>query len=123
MVQIISVVTKEATENDLVKQCEIQVGKKCLSPEWKIYKNGDELISRDNTAAILIEVSEASAQVRLYSFKPTFAYVKTVAPYQYNLHTAIVPWEKGLGFVCFGQDEYKNGLKCRIGVVKVAPGQ
>lgn len=27
MVQIISLVTKEATENDLVKQCEIQVSK------------------------------------------------------------------------------------------------
>jgi hypothetical protein len=92
-----------------------------LSPEWRVYKNGDEVILQDDTAAILIEVSKTSPQIRLFHFKPIFTFIKTVAPYQYKLHTAIVPWEEGLGFVCSGEDEDGNSLKCRIGIVRVAP--
>ncbi|PTB34946.1 hypothetical protein M441DRAFT_356751 [Trichoderma asperellum CBS 433.97] len=124
MVQIISLVTIEVTENDLIKRCEKEVGKECLSPEWKDYKDGDEVILRDNTAAILVEVSETSAQIRFYHYGSTTKFLKTVAPYQYKLHTAIIPWEPGLGFVCYGEDEDSNGLKiyktCKIGIVKVA---
>lgn len=36
MVQIVSLVTKEVTENDLVKQCEIQVNRQLLNYR-KIY--------------------------------------------------------------------------------------
>lgn len=92
-----------------------------MSPKWKVYQHGDEVILQDNTAAILVEVSKTSAQIRLFRFKPTLKYLKTVAPYQYKRHTAIVPWEEGLGFVCFGQDDDKNSLKLKIGIVGVAP--
>ncbi|KAL7793612.1 hypothetical protein V8C37DRAFT_378456 [Trichoderma ceciliae] len=80
MVQIVSLVTADVTENELITQCEKQVGKKCLKPKWNNYKHGDEVILPDNTAAVLIEVSEASAQVRLFHYGETVMFLKTVAP-------------------------------------------
>lgn len=92
-----------------------------MSPEWKEYKDGDIVTFQDNTAAILVEVSKTSAQIRIYRVEPTFKYLKTVAPYQYKRHTAIVPWEEGLEFHCYGEDDYKNALKLKIGIIRVAP--
>lgn len=90
-------------------------------PDWKYYQHGEEAIFPNNTAAILIEVSETSAQVRLFHYGTTVTFLKTVAPLQYNLHTAIVPWEPGLGFICFGQSDNKESVKrCKIGIVKIA---
>ncbi|KAL7917330.1 hypothetical protein ACQKWADRAFT_307025 [Trichoderma austrokoningii] len=121
MLHIVSLVTTDVTENDLIMECEKQVGKKCSLPEWKDYKHGDEIILPSNTAAILIEVSKASAQVRLYHFGTRVTFLRTVTPLQYNLHTAIVPWEQGLGFVCYGENDVKEGVKiCKIGIVKAA---
>ncbi|KAL7932160.1 hypothetical protein V8C35DRAFT_308607 [Trichoderma chlorosporum] len=121
MLHIVSLVTAEVTENELIEQCEKETGKKCSMPEWKNYQHSQEVILPSNTAAILIEVSETSAQVRLFHFGTTVTYLKTVSPIQYNFHTAVIPWEQGLGFVCYGQSDKKGNVKtCKIGIVKVA---
>ncbi|KAM6483222.1 hypothetical protein HDV62DRAFT_318904 [Trichoderma sp. SZMC 28011] len=88
-------------------------------PDWRYYKHGEEVILPTGTAAILIEVSKASGQVRLFRYGTTATFLKTVAPLQYNLHTAIVPWEQGLGFICFGVNDDKSVKVCKIGIVKV----
>lgn len=87
-------------------------------PEWRYYQHGEEVRPPDDTAAILIEVSITSAQVRLFHFGTAVTFVKTIAPLQFNLHTVIVPWEQGLGFVCYGVNDNKK--ICKIGIVKVA---
>lgn len=54
------------------------------------------------------------------TYGTTVTFLKVVAPLQYNLHTAIVPWEQGLGFICFGQHDNVESVKvCKIGIVKV----
>ncbi|KAK0762345.1 hypothetical protein N5P37_005157 [Trichoderma harzianum] len=120
MVHIVSLVTVDVTETEIMQQCEKEIGKKCSMPDWRYYKHGEEVILPNSTAAILIEVSKASAQVRLFHYGTTVTFLKTVAPLQYNLHTAIVPWEQGLGFICFGENDSKESVKvCKIGIVKV----
>lgn len=90
-------------------------------PDWRYYQHGEEIRPPDDTAAILIEVSVASAQVRLFHFGTAVTFVKTIAPLQFNLHTVIVPWEQGLGFVCYGVNDNKQSVKtCKIGIVRVA---
>jgi hypothetical protein len=50
------------------------VGKKCSNLEWKYYKHGDEVILPDDTAAMLIEVSGESAQLRLFRHGSTIEF-------------------------------------------------
>ncbi|KAI5465148.1 hypothetical protein BGZ63DRAFT_379443 [Mariannaea sp. PMI_226] len=102
-----SITAEDYSDETVAQKCVEATGKPCSNPSWKDYTDTQ---SDPENEIVAIIVDMRSVTGLCYIYNKHYQY-KDMVGKESEGEVVIVPWKKGLKFVCYGS--------CRVGTVKV----